>query len=94
MKQGISGVKYSIWGITAIDENGNEILSTTKVCNNVCHFVAFLLTVFLFSFSLTLEGVAALCLIAAEYMICWVLLNALSYALLRLFCTKRNQNGG
>ena len=90
MKKRMSGVKFSVFGVTIMDENGNEMLSATKACNNMCHFAAFLLTIFLFSFSLETEGLAAFCLIAAEFIICFVALNALLYAALRLFLKVRN----
>lgn len=85
MKKRMSGVKYSVFGVTIMDENGDEMLSATKACNKVCHFVAFLLTIFLFSFSLESEGLAAFCLIAVEFIICFVLLNVLLYAALSLY---------
>lgn len=37
MKNRISGVKFSVFSVTIMDENGNEIPTTTKVCNDVCH---------------------------------------------------------
>ncbi len=85
MKKRISGVKFSVFSVTIMDENGNEILLTTKVCNGVCHFVTALLTFFLFSFSWAWEGLAAFCLLAVECIICYAVLNALLYAVLSLY---------
>ena len=85
----MSGVKFSAFGLTILDAKGNEVLSATKACSNVCILTACLLTAYLFSFSWALDGVAAFCLIAAEFIICFEVLNALLYAALSLYLKVR-----